>query len=84
MKRILCTCLFAAASGASLITATAQSTASASKPNILFILADDHRTDGIAALGNRHLKTPVLDKLVERGVAFSDRKSTRLNSSHRL
>ena len=71
MKRILCTCLFAAALGASLITATAQSTASVPKPNILFILADDHRTDGIAALGNPQLKTPVLDKLVERGVAFS-------------
>lgn len=40
-------------------------------PNILFILADDHRTDGVAALGNPHIKTPVLDKLVERGVAFS-------------
>ena len=40
-------------------------------PNILFILADDHRTDGVAALGNPHIKTPILDKLVERGVAFS-------------
>jgi arylsulfatase A-like enzyme len=41
------------------------------RPNILFIFADDHRTDGIGALGNPHLKTPTLDKLVERGVAFS-------------
>lgn len=40
-------------------------------PNILFILADDHRTDGVGALGNPQIKTPTLDKLVERGVAFS-------------
>jgi arylsulfatase A-like enzyme len=40
-------------------------------PNILFILADDHRPDGVGALGNPHLKTPTLDTLVERGVSFS-------------
>ena len=63
---------------ASLLTAVllggAVSAAAAAKdtrPNILFILADDHRTDGIGALGNPHLKTPTLDKLVERGVSFS-------------
>ena len=41
------------------------------RPNILFILADDHRADGIGALGSPQLKTPTLDKLVERGVSFS-------------
>lgn len=45
--------------------------AKAPRPNILFILADDHRADGIGALGNSHLKTPTLDKLVEQGVSFS-------------
>ncbi len=38
--------------------------------NILFILSDDHRADGAGAMGNPRLKTPTLDKLVERGVAF--------------
>ena len=42
-----------------------------SRPNILFILADDHRADGIGALGNPHVRTPTLDKLVERGMSFS-------------
>ncbi len=42
-----------------------------SRPNILFILSDDHRPDGIGALGNPHIKTPVLDRLVERGISFS-------------
>lgn len=41
-----------------------------SRPNVLFILADDHRADGIAALGNPQLRTPTLDKLVARGMAF--------------
>ncbi len=41
------------------------------KPNVLFILADDQRYDTIHALGNKQIKTPNLDKLVAKGVAFS-------------
>ncbi len=43
----------------------------ARKPNILHIHADDHRADGLQALGNPVLKTPNLDTLVERGLAFT-------------
>ena len=43
----------------------------AARPNILFILSDDHRPDGVAALGNPHIKTPTLDNLVAHGVSFS-------------
>jgi arylsulfatase A-like enzyme len=45
--------------------------AAPSKPNILHINADDHRADGLAALGNPALKTPNLDTLVERGMVFT-------------
>ena len=69
MKRRLCTSLLTAVLGGWNLCAIAA--VSEPRPNILFILADDHRTDGMAALGNPHLKTPVLDRLVERGVAFS-------------
>lgn len=41
------------------------------RPNILFIFADDQRADTIAALGNAHIKTPNLDRLVRRGVSFN-------------
>src|SRR2546425_13374814 len=41
-----------------------------SRPNILFILSDDHRPDCIGAWGNSQLKTPALDRLVERGCSF--------------
>jgi len=40
------------------------------KPNVLFLFTDDQRADTIAALGNRHIKTPNLDRLVNRGLAF--------------
>ncbi|MSQ93053.1 MAG: DUF4976 domain-containing protein [Gemmataceae bacterium] len=40
------------------------------RPNVLFLFTDDQRADTIAALGNKHIKTPNLDKLVARGIAF--------------
>jgi arylsulfatase A-like enzyme len=42
----------------------------AGKPNILFLFADDQRADTIAALGNPHIKTPNIDKLVAAGFTF--------------
>ncbi|RFC44826.1 MAG: Arylsulfatase A [Verrucomicrobia bacterium] len=42
----------------------------ASRPNILHIHADDHRPDGLHALGSPHLQTPNLDALVARGMTF--------------
>ena len=40
-------------------------------PNILHIHADDHRPDGLHALGNPLLITPNLDMLVAKGITFS-------------
>jgi arylsulfatase A-like enzyme len=40
------------------------------KPNICFILADDLRPDGLHSLGNVVVKSPNLDRLVERGLIF--------------
>ena len=45
-------------------------TASGSRPNILFLFADDQRADTIGAWGNLHIKTPTLDKLAEAGCSF--------------
>jgi arylsulfatase A-like enzyme len=44
---------------------------STSRPNVLFLFADDQRADTIAALGNPIIKTPNLDRLARRGVAFN-------------
>ncbi len=43
----------------------------AAPPNILHINADDHRADGLNALGNSVLQTPNLDALAERGMVFT-------------
>ena len=42
-----------------------------SKPNILFIFADDQTYESICALGYDEVKTPNLDKLVKGGVTFT-------------
>jgi arylsulfatase A-like enzyme len=42
----------------------------AGRPNILFLFADDQRADTIAAHGNRHIKTPNIDKLAAGGFNF--------------
>ncbi|MBU4459357.1 MAG: sulfatase-like hydrolase/transferase, partial [Verrucomicrobia bacterium] len=45
--------------------------AATGRPNILHLHADDHRPDGLGALGNPVLKTPNLDALVARGMTFT-------------
>lgn len=39
--------------------------------NVLFIVTDDQRYDTIQALGNREIKTPNMDRLVNEGTAFT-------------
>jgi arylsulfatase A-like enzyme len=41
------------------------------RPNILFLFSDDQRFDTIRALGNDHIRTPHLDRLVLSGTVFS-------------
>ncbi|CAM4285157.1 sulfatase-like hydrolase/transferase [Zobellia nedashkovskayae] len=42
-----------------------------SKPNVVFIFADDMTYSAINALGNKEIKTPNLDKLVHNGTTFT-------------
>ncbi|MCL4401798.1 MAG: arylsulfatase [Acidobacteria bacterium] len=41
-----------------------------SRPNILFLMTDQHRGDCIAADGNRTIRTPNLDRLAREGARF--------------
>jgi len=41
------------------------------KPNVILLVADDMRPDCIAALGNKLISTPNLDRLVRDGTSFS-------------
>lgn len=45
--------------------------ATSDKPNVMFIFADDHSYEALAAHGNSEVKTPNLDRLVQRGVSFT-------------
>jgi arylsulfatase A-like enzyme len=42
------------------------------RPNIVFVITDQQRTDTIGALGADHMDTPHLDRLVDEGVSFTD------------
>ena len=53
------------------LLAAVSSLVAAQPRNVVFIFADDQRADTIAALGNPVIKTPNLDRLVKRGVAFT-------------
>jgi arylsulfatase A-like enzyme len=44
--------------------------AEASRPNILFIMADDHGYQAISAYGSRMNKTPHIDRLAKEGMRF--------------
>lgn len=44
--------------------------AAAPKPNIIFILTDDHRWDALGYAGNKIIQTPAMDKLAGEGVYF--------------
>ncbi|MHC4201834.1 MAG: sulfatase-like hydrolase/transferase, partial [Planctomycetota bacterium] len=46
------------------------------RPDVLFVMTDQQRFDTIASLGNGHIYTPNLDRLVRRGVAFTNAYST--------
>ena len=49
-------------------TSPAQQTVS--KPNILFLFADDQRPDAVGAFGNEHIETPNIDRIVRAGFRF--------------
>ncbi|WP_028664859.1 sulfatase-like hydrolase/transferase [Runella zeae] len=46
--------------------------AQSSKPNILFLFADDLRADAVGCYGNPYVKTPNLDQLAQNGTMFSE------------
>ncbi|BFM14058.1 sulfatase [Maricurvus nonylphenolicus] len=42
------------------------------RPNIVFILADDHRWDYLSAMGHPFIETPNIDRIAEEGVLFEN------------
>jgi len=56
----------------SFLLALAPLMASAKKPNVLFIIADDQAPRSIGGVNNPEIKTPNLDKLSKQGVLFNN------------
>ena len=54
-----------------LVLAAGRPLQAAPRPNILFLFSDDQRADTIHALGNPHIETPNLDRLVREGTTFT-------------
>jgi arylsulfatase A-like enzyme len=46
--------------------------AAETKPNVVFILSDDHRADLMSCAGHKFMKTPTLDSIAENGVRFEN------------
>ncbi|MBL9136799.1 MAG: sulfatase-like hydrolase/transferase [Verrucomicrobiales bacterium] len=42
----------------------------AMRPNFILLFSDDQRADTLGAWGNRHIRTPNLDRLVSQGTSF--------------
>ncbi len=42
------------------------------KPNIIFILSDDHRWDAMSCMGHSLVETPALDRLAREGILFEN------------
>jgi len=50
--------------------------AAGSKPNILYLMTDQHRADCLGCAGNQAIKTPHLDSIAADGVLFSNAYSS--------
>ncbi len=55
-----------------LVVATASSGSAADKPNILFIMSDDHAAHATGAYGSRINRTPHLDRLAREGIVLEN------------
>jgi arylsulfatase A-like enzyme len=51
---------------------TVSALAAPKPPNIIFILADDQRSDELHCAGNEILQTPHIDRFVEEGIRFTN------------
>jgi arylsulfatase A-like enzyme len=54
------------------VLAAGAATPPASRPNILFIMADDHAAHAISAYGSRVNRTPGIDRLAHEGMLFAN------------
>lgn len=64
------------AAGSALATSSLSGQAAKQRPNILFLMSDQHRFDCVGAYGNRAIHTPNLDRIGAEGIRFQHAYST--------
>ena len=57
--------------GAVAVFAIAARATAAERPNVVFIISDDHDFEHLGFMGNRTVHTPTLDRLAEAGTVFT-------------
>jgi len=62
--------LYTAACLATVVTNIEAKKPTVAKPNIIFILTDDHRWDALGYAGNQIIQTPEMDQLATKGTYF--------------
>ena len=67
--RLIITCSFLLSV---LISSTKHITNESSKPNILFIMSDDHAYQAISAYSDKLIHTPNIDRIAEEGILFTN------------
>jgi arylsulfatase A-like enzyme len=71
-----CVCVAAALTALAMMTAACRDSSTADKtdtrPNILFIMSDDHSERAISAYGSALIHTPSIDRIADEGVMFSE------------
>ena len=53
-----------------LVLCTGQAIAGGNRPNILFIMSDDHATRAVSAYGDSLVETPNIDRIASNGIRF--------------
>jgi hypothetical protein len=43
----------------------------ATRPNVIYILSDEHRGQAMSHMGDPNVQTPTMDRLARQGVSFS-------------
>lgn len=66
MKKLLLLCL---------LVLQAAAASARERPNVIYILTDDLGYGDLSILGQKHFKTPNIDRLAERGMIFTDHYS---------
>ena len=64
--------LFSVITTSLMIVSCAEKAKMGEKPNIVFIMSDDHGWQAIGAYGSKITKTPNIDRLAEKGVLFQN------------